>query len=97
MDHRFTLQLPPLATLARWDDRPYVSPLAEVARREQAVGLVLVSAEVIRLLHWQDGRVTEPARSLYEIGPGQGATMTPTSDTPAAHQLACRSPSSTSE
>jgi hypothetical protein len=70
-DHRVTLQLPPLATLARWDDRPYVSPLAEVAGRGRPTGLVLASAEAVRLLHWQDGRVTEPARSLYEIEPGQ--------------------------
>jgi hypothetical protein len=70
-DHRVTLQLPPLATLARWDDRPYVSPLAEVAGRGRPTGLVLVSAEAVRLLHWQDGRVTEPTRSLYEIEPGQ--------------------------
>jgi hypothetical protein len=70
-DHRVTLQLPPLATLARWDDRPYVSPLAEVAGRGRPTGLMLVSAEAVRLLHWQDGRVTEPARSLYEIEPGQ--------------------------
>ncbi|HEU5389752.1 MAG TPA: VLRF1 family aeRF1-type release factor [Streptosporangiaceae bacterium] len=70
-DHRVTLQLPPLATLARWDDRPYVSSLAEVAGRGRPTGLVLVSAEAVRLLHWQDGRVTEPARSLYEIEPGQ--------------------------
>ena len=62
MDHRFTLQLPPLRTLARWDDRPFVSPLAEVAGRGRPAGLVLVSAEAVRLLHWQDGRVTEPAR-----------------------------------
>jgi peptide subunit release factor 1 (eRF1) len=70
-DHRFTLQLPPLRTLARWDDRPYISPLAEVAGRGRATGLALVSAEAVRLLQWQDGRVTEPARSLYEIEPGQ--------------------------
>lgn len=71
LDHRATLQLPPLATLARWDDRPYVSPLAEVAGRGRPTGLLLVSAEAVRLQHWQDGRVTEPARSLYEIEPGQ--------------------------
>ena len=71
VDHRFTLQLPPLRTLARWDDRPFVSPLAEVAGRGRPAGLVLVSAEAVRLLHWQDGRVTEPAVSLYEIEPGQ--------------------------
>ena len=53
-DHRVTLQLPPLATLARWDDRPYVSPLAEVAGRGRPTGLVLASAEAVRLLHWQD-------------------------------------------
>ena len=70
-DHRFTLQLPPPRTLARWDDRPYISPLAEVAGRGRATGLVLVSAEAVRLLQWQDGGVTEPARSLYEIEPGQ--------------------------
>jgi hypothetical protein len=72
LDHRFTLQLPPLRTLARWDDRPYISPLAEVAGRGRPTGLVLVSAEAIRLLHWQDGRVAEPAQSLYEIEPGEG-------------------------
>jgi hypothetical protein len=33
LDHRFTLQLPPPEALARWDDRPYVSPLVEVAGR----------------------------------------------------------------
>lgn len=71
LDQRFTLQLPPLATLARWDDRPYISPLAEVAGRGHPTGLVLVSAEAVRLLHWQDGRVTEPAQSLYEIEPGE--------------------------
>ncbi|MGH3246203.1 MAG: VLRF1 family aeRF1-type release factor [Trebonia sp.] len=71
LDHRFTLQLPPLRTLARWDDRPYVSPLAEVAGRGRPTGLVLVSTEAVRLLHWQHGRVTEPARSLYEIEPGR--------------------------
>jgi hypothetical protein len=42
-DQRFTLQLPPHRTLVRWDDRPYVSPLAEVAGRGRPAGLVLVS------------------------------------------------------
>jgi hypothetical protein len=71
LDHRFALQLPPLGTLARWDDRPYVSPLAEVAGRGRPVGLILVSAEAVRLLHWQDGRVTEPPQSLYAIEFGE--------------------------
>ena len=70
LDQRFTLQLPPHGTLVRWDDYPFVSPLADVADRGLA-GIVLASAEAIRLLHWQDGRVAEPARSLYEIQRGE--------------------------
>lgn len=39
--------------------------------RGRPTGLVLVSAEAIRLLHWQAGRVKQPERSLYELEPGQ--------------------------
>lgn len=71
LDERFTLQLPPHGTLVRWDNCPFVSPLAEVADRGRPAGLVLASAEAIRLLHWQDGLVAEQAQSLYEIELGQ--------------------------
>jgi hypothetical protein len=71
VNRRFTLQLPPRATLARWDDRPFVSPLVDVVDRGRPTGLVLVSAEAIRLLHWQAGRVEQPEQSLYELEPGQ--------------------------
>lgn len=71
LDQRFTLQLPPRNTIVRWDDHPFVSPLVDVADRGRPTGLVLVSAEAIRLLHWQGGRVSEPAQSLYEIQLGE--------------------------
>ena len=71
LDQRFTLQLPPASTLVRWDDLPFVSPLVDVADRGRPAGLVLVSAEAVRLLHWQAGLVAEPARSLYEIERGE--------------------------
>ncbi|HEU5420111.1 MAG TPA: VLRF1 family aeRF1-type release factor [Streptosporangiaceae bacterium] len=71
LDLRLSLQLPPASTLVRWDDLPYVSPLVDVADRGRPAGLVLVSTEAVRLLHWQDGMVTEPQRSLYEIEPGE--------------------------
>lgn len=71
LDQRFTLQLPPHGTLVRWDDYPFVSPLADVADQGRPTGLVLASAEAIRLLHWRDARVAEPARSLYEIQGGE--------------------------
>jgi hypothetical protein len=71
VNRRFTLQLPPPATLVRWDDRPFVSPLVDVVDRGRRTGLVLVSAEATRLLHWQAGRVEEPEQSLCELEPGQ--------------------------
>jgi len=71
VNRRFTLQLPPRATLVRWDDRPFVTPLVDVVDRGRPTGLVLVSAEAIRLLHWQAGRVEQPEESLYELEPGQ--------------------------
>ena len=71
LDHRFTLQVPPLRTLVCWDDLPFVSLLVDVVERGRPTGLVLVTAEAVRLLHWQEGRVTEPAQSLYEIEFGE--------------------------
>jgi len=40
-----------------------VSPLVAVADRGRPAGLVLVSADAVRLLEWRDGTVTEPAES----------------------------------
>jgi hypothetical protein len=71
VNRRFTLQLPPRVTLVRWDDRPFVSPLVDVVDRGRPTGLVLVSAEAVRLLHWQARRVAQPERSLYELELGQ--------------------------
>jgi hypothetical protein len=71
VNRRFTLQLPPRATLVCWDDRPFVSPLIDVVDRGRPTGLVLVTAEAVRLLHWQAGRVEQPEGSLYELEPGE--------------------------
>ena len=69
-DHRVTLQLPPLATLARWDDRRYVSPLAEVAG---AAARPDWCWSVRRRSGCCTGRTagSPSGRSLYEIEPGQ--------------------------
>ena len=67
LDRRIPLQLAPRADVVRWDERPFVSPLVDVADRGRAAGLVLVAGECVRLLHWEDGRVREPERSLYEL------------------------------
>jgi hypothetical protein len=67
LDRRISLQLAPRADVVRWDERPFVSPLVEVADRGRAAGLVLVAGERVRLLHWEGGRVREPEHSLYEM------------------------------
>jgi hypothetical protein len=68
---RFTLQLPPRETSAHLDSRACISPLVEVADHGRPAGLVLLSTDAVRLLHWQGGRVSEPERPVYEFEPGQ--------------------------
>ena len=67
LDHRLSLQLPPRENHVIWDSRPFVSPLVDVADRGRPTGLVLVGGDVVRLLHWEAGRVSEPERSIYEL------------------------------
>lgn len=71
LDERLTLQLPPREHVVRLDPRPFVSPLVDVADRGRPVGLVLISTEAMRLLHWEGGRIEEPERSLYEFDRGE--------------------------
>jgi hypothetical protein len=68
---RFTLQLPPRGTSAHLDSRAHISPLVEVADHGQPAGLVLLSTDAVRLLHWQGGRVSEPERPVYEFEPAE--------------------------
>ncbi len=60
-------QLAPRDDVVRWDIRPFISPLVDIASRGRSTGLVLVGADKVRLLHWQAGRVEEPGRSVYEL------------------------------
>jgi hypothetical protein len=62
-----THQLAPRRDVVRWDRRPFVSPLLDIATRGLATGLMLVGADSVRLLHWEAGRVVEPERSMYEL------------------------------
>lgn len=71
LDRRFVLQLPPPSTLVRLDGRPFVSPLVDVVDRGRPAGLVLLSTDAVRLLHWAAGRVEEPQRPLYELELGE--------------------------
>lgn len=67
LDRRYVLQLPPREDVVRWDARPYVVPLLEIADRGQAVAIVLVASESVRLLRWEQGEASEPERSVYDL------------------------------
>ncbi len=71
IDHRVALQLPPREHVVRWDRRPFISPLVDVADRGRPAGLVLVAGDAVRVLHWEAGRVHEPDDSLYELELGE--------------------------
>lgn len=42
----------------------------DVADRGPATGIILVGRDVVRLLHWEAGRTTEPERSMLELDLG---------------------------
>lgn len=64
---RIAHQLPLRDDTIRWDGRPYIGPLVELVERGRATGLVLVSGDAARLLHWEGGRVVEPERSQFTL------------------------------
>lgn len=68
---RFALQLPVRRDRAVWSSRPYVLPLVDVVERGTATGLVTVSGDHVRLLHFEMGLVTEPEDSTYQLDLGE--------------------------
>lgn len=67
---RLGLQLPVREDRVVLDGRPFVSPLVDVADRGAATGVVLVGLEHVRLLQIEQGEVSEPDASEYEIALG---------------------------
>ena len=67
---RLSLQIPVRRDLVVWDDRPFVSPLVDVADRGAATGVVLVGGDTIRVLVLQNGQIDEPEDSTYELSLG---------------------------
>jgi hypothetical protein len=67
---RMTLQVPVRRDRVVWDDRPFVSPLVDVADRGAMSGVVLVGGDLVRLLQIADGNISEPDDSTYELSLG---------------------------
>jgi uncharacterized protein (DUF1778 family) len=64
---RYGLQLPLRSDAVVLDARPFVSPLVDVADRGAPTGVLLVSGELVRLLHIEQGEASEPEDSTFEI------------------------------
>ena len=67
---RMTLQVPVRHDQVVWDDRPFVSPLVDVADRGAMSGVVLVGGDFVRLLQIANGNIDEPDDSTYELSLG---------------------------
>lgn len=70
LDRRFTLQTPLRRDLVVLDERPFISPLVEVVDRGRTAAVVLVGADAVRLLEWEQGRISEPEDSSWEMSLG---------------------------
>ncbi|MFN8133495.1 MAG: VLRF1 family aeRF1-type release factor [Solirubrobacteraceae bacterium] len=70
LDRRFTFQLPVRRSAVVWDDSPLVAPLADLGDRGWATGLILVSLDAVRLLHWEVGEVSESEHSEFTLDTG---------------------------
>lgn len=87
---RLSLRLPVRNHLVVRDERPFVSPLVDVADRGAATGVILADTDRVRLLAIEQGEVGEPDDSFYELeigdwhryggpaggGPARGAQTT---------------------
>lgn len=71
---RYALQLPLRGDAVVHDVKPYVSLLADVVDRGAPTGVVLVSNERVRLLQLEQGEVSEPDASVFELELGDWRT-----------------------
>jgi hypothetical protein len=83
LDVRHVLQVPLRETLVTLADGPVIAPLIEALDRSAPVGVVLVSGERVRLVHWAHGHVDEAGEEVFELeGDGWRPYRGPSSATP---------------
>jgi hypothetical protein len=64
---RFSLQLPLHRDAVVGDNRPFVSPLVDIADRGALTGVILASGDLVRLLQIEQAEATEPENSTFEL------------------------------
>lgn len=64
---RYSLRLPLRGDHVVLDSRPFISPLADVVDRGAPTGIVLAGSDLVRLVAIEQGEVTEPEDSSFEL------------------------------
>jgi hypothetical protein len=67
LDERFVLQVPVRDSMVALDDQPVLAPLIELLDHSRPVGVVLVSGERVRLVHWAHGHLDEAGEEVFDV------------------------------
>jgi hypothetical protein len=67
LDVRYVLQVPVRESGVAMADQPVIAPLIELLDHSRPIGIVLVSGERVRLVHWAHGRIDEAGEEVFEV------------------------------
>jgi hypothetical protein len=67
LDARDVLQVRLRGTTVALADRPVIAPLVEALDHSRPIGVVLVSSERVRLVHWAHGVVDEAGEEVFDL------------------------------
>jgi protein required for attachment to host cells len=83
LDARYVLQVGLRESLVAFAEQPVIAPLIEVLDHSRPVGVVLVSGERVRLVHWAHGHIDEAGEEVFDLdGDGWKPYRGPSSATP---------------
>lgn len=83
LDERYVLQVPVRDSLVAFAEQPVIAPLVELLDHSRPVGIVLVSGERVRLVHWAHGRIDEAGEEVFDLdGDGWKPYRGPAASTP---------------
>jgi hypothetical protein len=83
LDERYILQVAVRDSLVALAEQPVIAPLIELLDHSGPIGVVLVSGERVRLVHWAHGHVDEAGEEVFDLdGDGWKPYRGPSSSTP---------------
>ncbi|WCB93164.1 hypothetical protein DSM104299_01870 [Baekduia alba] len=67
LDERYVLQVAVRDSLVAFAEQPVIAPLVELLDHSRPVGIVLVSGERVRLVHWAHGHFDEAGEEVFDL------------------------------